>query len=161
VGVGHRIQNGGKEVNLPEGILCEKCQSQLLEFWNTENTVVTLICPKCEEEQFEDILNAPRRMSYGVYRKQTGICETCRRPMEGHEECEACGILTGPRHIYSLRKYRGKSLCPACVKQWKALEKDKSKKLRWEETNKIWRKLEKGSMEPRGRKKEKTNESAD
>lgn len=144
-----------------KAILCEKCQSQLLEFWNTENTVVTLICPKCEEDQLEDIPTAPRRMTYSAYREQTDICETCRRPIERHPKCEACGILTGRGHIYSLMQYRGRQLCPACVKQWKDLERARHNKLSWEEANRIWHKVEARQMKAKGKKKEKSNARID
>lgn len=101
---------------------CGRCRSPLRESWDLKQTVCTLSCPDCGEET---------KITYGNYRERTGLCETCGAAMETHPRCKGCGALCGSGHIYSLITYREKKLCRSCKAQWKAMEKDRGKKLSW------------------------------
>ena len=58
----------------------------------------------------------------------------CSHPLAGHPQCESCDILASEGHlVIELVKYRGKVLCPGCVKRWKGLEKKEGHPLTFEE----------------------------
>ena len=58
----------------------------------------------------------------------------CSHPLTGHQQCESCGILAGEGHlVLELVRYRGKVLCPGCVKRWEGLEKVDGSPLTFEE----------------------------
>ena len=60
--------------------------------------------------------------NYIAERRKTGICEICGHTIEGHPQCEACGILCGGKHLSSLEEYQGHELCWDCVETWKKKE---------------------------------------
>jgi hypothetical protein len=53
---------------------------------------------------------------------QTKTCPICGISLEGHPECDACGILTGIEHLSTLRVYRKHKLCEHCIDAWKKKE---------------------------------------
>lgn len=73
------------------------------------------------------------RVDYTTYREETGTCETCGAPMDGHPQCEGCGILCGGAHEAGLTPYRGHGLCPYCIKNWRSQDKAVGRETTWEE----------------------------
>jgi hypothetical protein len=108
---------------------CSDCGSDVVVSWNPDLTMATVICNGCMKEEKIGVLE---------YRVQTGICETCGEPMKYHPKCDGCGILTGQGHIFYSSEYRGRNLCPGCIKQWQLLEKEKGRKLTWKEAWETW-----------------------
>jgi hypothetical protein len=63
-------------------------------------------------------------VTFTEYRRRTGMCDICGKPMDGHPECESCGILVGNSHLeWTLVKYRGHKLCSFCRARWISMEK--------------------------------------
>jgi hypothetical protein len=69
-----------------------------------------------------DVFHPGAKVPWEVYRKKTGVCESCGRKMRGHEKCSSCGALCGIGHQSSSLNYRGKRICGVCMMMWKAAE---------------------------------------
>ena len=52
------------------------------------------------------------------------ICSFCKRPVQGHPECDACGILCCGNDYYDpLSEFRGYRVCRKCKEHWLYLER--------------------------------------
>ena len=58
-------------------------------------------------------------------------CPTCDAPMDGHPQCEACGILTGQGHWDGLCDYRGHRICGNCLAAWQGVERQVGRETSW------------------------------
>lgn len=74
-----------------------------------------------------------QRVDYATYREKTGTCETCGAPMDGHPECEGCGILCGRGHETDLSSHRGHGLCGFCIQNWGTQERAMGRETSWQE----------------------------
>lgn len=68
-------------------------------------------------------LKQPREVPWEVFRKETGLCETCDQQMSSHDECETCHILCGVGHTEGKPlRFRGHKLCNYCIQAWRKVE---------------------------------------
>jgi len=57
-------------------------------------------------------------------------CDICGKLLQGHPQCESCGILIGTGHLETrLNKFRGKKICSFCVSLWKSRERKMGRKV--------------------------------
>jgi hypothetical protein len=73
-------------------------------------------------------------VAYDVYRKMTGVCETCGQEMENHRDCDGCGILCGSGHLDDIQeRWQGHDVCGFCSGRRHKLEGMLGREITWEE----------------------------
>lgn len=51
------------------------------------------------------------------------ICPACGVRIREHPKCEACTILCGRKHEYSLKPFHGHAVCEQCRRFWQMFER--------------------------------------
>lgn len=72
-------------------------------------------------------------LAKAAFKKETGCCVACHRPLDTHPQCEACLILCGPKHDYDIETYRNHAICTKCIGEWERLEVTVGREVTWEE----------------------------